>query len=319
MQLFCWATSRRMEHTSLEIYQLRSFITVAQEGNLSRASEKLFLSQPAVSAHIKALEDELGVDLFERISRGMRLTAAGETLRLSAEKTLAAAKEMLAQARRMTRELSGNIRLGTMADPFSLRLGEVLSRFSCDYPKVGFQIRGGIWGDVLDAVRADDLDAGYVLGKSEADSVLAFHKLADIRLYIAAPAAWKEKIAHADWPQLAALPWLATPPRCAFHDIMRDLLQNYPSADTRLIEADQEATLKGLVASGAGLALIREDKALPAEAAGEICLWKKNTYCTGLLFVWRKDRSQDPVLQALLGLVQQVWGSAEPAASLQLS
>jgi len=303
----------------VEIYQLRSFITVAQEGNLSRASEKLFLSQPAVSAHIKALEDELGVDLFERTSRGMRLTAAGETLRLSAEKTLAAAKEMLTQARQMTRELSGNLRLGTMSDPFSLRLGEVLSSFSSDHPKVGLQIRGGIWGNVLDAVRADDLDAGYVLGKIEADSALAYYKLADIRLYIAAAAAWKDKIAHADWPQLAALPWLATPPGCAFHGLVKALLKDYPSADTRLIEADQEAILKGLVASGAGLALIREDKALPAEAAGEICLWKKNTYSSDLIFVCRKDRSQDATLQALLALFQSVWGVTKPAESLQLS
>ncbi len=303
----------------MEIYQLRSFITVVQEGNLSRASEKLFLSQPAVSAHIKALEDELGVDLFERTSRGMRLTAAGETLRLSAEKTLAAAREMLTQARRMTRELSGNLRLGTMSDPFSLRLGEVLSRFSGAHPKVGFQIRGGIWGNVLDAVRADDLDAGYVLGKIEADSVLAYYKLAEIRLYVAAAAAWKDKIAHADWPQLAALPWLATPPACAFHGLVKALLKDYPSADTRLIEADQEAILKGLVASGAGLALIREDKALPAEAAGEICLWKKSTYSSDLIFVCRKDRSQDAMLQALLACFQSVWGVTKPAESLQLS
>ena len=303
----------------MEIYQLRSFVSVAHQGNLSRAAEKLFLSQPAVSAHIKALEEEFGVDLFERSSRGMRLTAMGETLVASAEKTLAAAREMLTQARQLTGELSGTIRLGTMSDPFSLRLGEVLGRFSSDYPKVGFQIRGGIGGDVLDAVRADDLDVGYVLGKAEPDGVLVFHQLAEIRLCIAAPAAWKEKIANADWPQLAALPWLATPPRCAFHGIVNDLLKDYPGATMHLVEADQEATLKGLVASGAGLALLREDKALISEAAGEICLWKKNTYCTDLLFVCRKERSQDPALQALLGLVQQVWKAAEPASAVRTS
>lgn len=307
----------------MEIYQLRSFASVAHEGNLSRAAEKLFLSQPAVSAHIKALEEELGVDLFERSSKGMRLTTMGEILMVSAEKTLAAATEMLTQARQLRKELSGNIRLGTMSDPFSLRLGEVLSRFSSDYPKVGFQIRGGIWGDVLDAVRADDLDAGYVMGRVEPDGALIFHQLAEIRLCIAAPAAWQEKIANADWPQLAALPWLATPPRCAFHGIVNDLLKDYPNATMHLVEADQEATLQGLVASGAGLALIREDKALISEAAGEICLWKKNTYCTDLLFVCRKERSQDPALQALLGLLQQAWKAKEAAsvvrAGLQLS
>lgn len=58
----------------MEIYQLRTFVTIAKEGSITRASELLFLSQPAVSAHIKAMEDELGLVLFERTPRGMSLT-----------------------------------------------------------------------------------------------------------------------------------------------------------------------------------------------------------------------------------------------------
>ncbi|MCP5237554.1 MAG: LysR family transcriptional regulator [Zoogloeaceae bacterium] len=53
----------------MELYHLRTFVTVAEEGHLTRASERLFTSQPAVSAHIKALEEELGVTLFERTPR----------------------------------------------------------------------------------------------------------------------------------------------------------------------------------------------------------------------------------------------------------
>ena len=61
----------------MELYHLRTFVTVAEEGHLTRASERLFTSQPAVSAHIKALEEELGVTLFDRTPRGMQLTPAG--------------------------------------------------------------------------------------------------------------------------------------------------------------------------------------------------------------------------------------------------
>ena len=64
----------------MELYQLRTFAAVADEGHLTRASERLHLSQPAVSGHIKALEGELGVRLFERASTGMQLTAAGSEL-----------------------------------------------------------------------------------------------------------------------------------------------------------------------------------------------------------------------------------------------
>src|SRR5258706_14330728 len=70
----------------MELYQLRSFAAVAELGHLTRAAEKLHISQPALSAQIKALEDELGVALFERTPSGMTLTAAGQRLLTEASK-----------------------------------------------------------------------------------------------------------------------------------------------------------------------------------------------------------------------------------------
>ena len=64
----------------MELYQFRKFAAVAELGHLTRAAERLHVSQPAVSAQIKALEDELGVTLFERVSSGMVLTSAGRKL-----------------------------------------------------------------------------------------------------------------------------------------------------------------------------------------------------------------------------------------------
>ena len=74
----------------MDFYQLKTFVTVAREGSVTRASERLHLSQPAVSAHIKALEDALGLTLFERTPRGMSLTADGRRLVVKAELALSA-------------------------------------------------------------------------------------------------------------------------------------------------------------------------------------------------------------------------------------
>ena len=81
----------------MELYHLRTFVTVAEEGHLTRASERLFTSQPAVSAHIKALEEELGVTLFERTPRGMQLTPAGDRLLATARTTLASTNDIYTQ------------------------------------------------------------------------------------------------------------------------------------------------------------------------------------------------------------------------------
>src|SRR4051812_14062722 len=78
----------------MELYLLRTFVAVAQAGHVTRASEKLHISQPAVSGQIKALEGELDLALFERTSGGMELTFAGERLLGDAERVLAAAQDL---------------------------------------------------------------------------------------------------------------------------------------------------------------------------------------------------------------------------------
>src|SRR5512140_294423 len=88
----------RREHEPMELYQLRTFLAIARTGNLTRAASILATSQPAVSAQLRALEDELGVELFSRTSRGMELTAAGLALRPRAEDLDARATELLAVA-----------------------------------------------------------------------------------------------------------------------------------------------------------------------------------------------------------------------------
>ena len=110
----------------MEIYQLRAFVTVAKIGHLTRAAEALHVTQPAVTGQIKALEEELGIALFDRRPGRIALTRAGERLLPEAEKVLAAAGSLLGQARELQGEVSGSLVIGTVGDPDSLRLGSLL-------------------------------------------------------------------------------------------------------------------------------------------------------------------------------------------------
>src|SRR5512136_406485 len=108
----------------MELYHLRSFVAVANEGHLSRAAKRLYISQPAVSAHIKTLEEELGVALFARTPQGMRLTKEGHHLKTQAEKTLHTIQELFQQAQRLQNDLTATVRIGINTDPEALRIGD---------------------------------------------------------------------------------------------------------------------------------------------------------------------------------------------------
>src|SRR5258705_2375805 len=130
----------------MELYQLRSFAAVAELGHLTRAAEKLHISQPALSAQIKALEDELGVALFDRTPSGMVLTAAGQTLLPEASKVVMAARALSSHAKAFAGEVAGRATVGTLSDPEFLRLGGFFAQALERDPLVEIELRHAVSG-----------------------------------------------------------------------------------------------------------------------------------------------------------------------------
>src|SRR5439155_24661686 len=129
----------------MELYQLRGFAAVAECGHLTRAAERLHLSQPALSAQIKALEDELGVHLFERGPSGMALTAAGKRLLPEATKVLADAASLHGKARPMEGEVAWRVRVVPLRGRVFIRptslLGPTCALFSLSDVALGDRLR----------------------------------------------------------------------------------------------------------------------------------------------------------------------------------
>jgi len=297
----------------MELYQLRGFIAVAELAHLTRAAERLHVSQPALSAQIKALEDELGVQLFERAPAGMILTAAGKRLLPEAIKVVADAAALHGKARAMEGEVAGHVRVGTLADPGFIRLADFLTKATERFPLIEIELHHEVSGAAFEKVRDGALDASFYYGDLTHPAVGSV-PLREFAYRIAAPAAWRDQIVGAGWAAIAALPWLMAPAISTHHVLATRMFAERGSAPSTLIEADNELVLRTLVASGLGVALVREDLAQEAEAAGEVIVWSDARLVTTLQFIYASAKREEPDVRALIGVIADVW-RAPPTAS----
>jgi len=293
----------------MELYQLRSFAAVADVGHLTRAAEQLHVSQPAVSAQIKALEDELGVALFDRVSSGMVLTPAGRRLLPEARKVMSAAQTLRSRARGLANAVVGRVRVGAVSDPEFTRVGDLLSHALDAHPLLEIEVHHEVSGAAFAKVRDGTLDASFYYG-SLADTDVNAMPLADFAYRIVAPAAWRDAIAVAEWNAIVAMPWIMTPPISTLSTLANDLFATRGSSPVRRVEADNEAIIRSLVTAGLGVALMREDLALDAAALGDVALWEGVRLPTTLQFIHRADRAHDPEIRALRDVLARVFGQA---------
>jgi DNA-binding transcriptional LysR family regulator len=297
----------------MELYQLRSFAAVAELGHLTRAADRLHVSQPAVSAQIKALEDELGVALFERTSTGMVLTPAGHKLLPEAQKVVAAAQSLRSRARAIQGVVVGRARVGTVSDPDFVRVGDFLSHALEAHPLLQIELHHEVSGAAFEKVRDGTHDASFYYGNLAHPGVTAV-PLADFAFRIVAPADWRARVADASWDDIVAMPWIMTPPISSMTALADGLFSARGVSPARRIEADNEAVIRSLVMAGLGVALMREDLALDAADAGEVALWEGARLETTLQFIHLAQRKDDPEIRALLDVLHHVW---TPAAAMR--
>ena len=291
----------------MELYHLRTFVTVAEEGHLTRASERLYTSQPAISAHIKALEEELGVSLFVRTPRGMTLSPAGERLLEFARQTLNSAGELQQQAKSLQGELMGRVRIGLNTDAAFLRLTELQLALSERHPQLEVEFLAGSTGINVPQLRIGKLDASFVSGPCDdpqLDSVL----LCQEELAVAVPTSMRERLGDADVPALAQLPWVYTTPECAHYAVMQKLFESHSCQPVKTVLANQEDALAAMVRAGVGLGIMRREQVEVAAREGSAYPLELELPSVDLRFAYLAKRANDPVLKAVRALLSRLWG-----------
>jgi DNA-binding transcriptional LysR family regulator len=146
----------------MELRHLRYFVAVAEELHFSRAAERLHISQPPLSQQIRQFEDELGVALFTRTRRSVRLTDAGRVILEDARRTLAQAAKIVLDARRAAQGEAGVLRLGfSGAAPYTT-LPALLRAFRLQFPDIALSLFERSSEEQIELLASSVIDAGLI-------------------------------------------------------------------------------------------------------------------------------------------------------------
>ena len=282
----------------MELYQLKTFVTVADTGNLTQAAERLFTSQPAVSAHIKALEEELELKLFDRTPKGMRLTEDGMILREKAQAVLNAGNDLKLKAKTLQGVLTGQAKIGLNADAEYLLLAKWHNALMTQYTQLKMQLTQGTSIELLKKVSSGSLDVTFFSG-SNPYKELTYIELCTTHAVIAAAPKWKEQIKNATINDLAKLPWIYPEPLCIYHKLIKQIFAD-TQQPTLITSSAAEDSTNALLRAGVGLAFIRDDEADTMLKKGEIIVWPGEAFSLPLRLAHLKSRENDPIIKALL-------------------
>lgn len=146
----------------MDVQGLEAFWWIAKTGSFNRAAERLFLTQPSVTARIQALEKELGQQLFERRPRGVRLTDAGRALLPHAERVLQDIKRARQAVLDLQTASGGTLSVGSALTTSAYLLPDILTKFKRAYPKVEVLVHTGRSHQVQQLVLDDTVQVGLV-------------------------------------------------------------------------------------------------------------------------------------------------------------
>lgn len=303
---------------------LRCFVTVATESGISRAAEKVNLSQSAVSLQIKHLEDSLGISLFDRTSKGLVLNANGEALLPFAKSCLDDLEAFGAAAERIAGTARETLRIGTILDPEFTRLGSLLGALARTNPGLVVELHHGTSDDALARISRRELDAGFYLdardhpeptgpaacdasGRPQRFDVLVLQQFV---YRVAAPPGWEAKVLGKGWAQLAQLPWLATPAASAHRRLLAPVFERLRVEPRRSAVANQESLTLDLIGAGAGLGLVRDDVVRREGASRKLVIADAVHLDCVMSFVALRGRAESSPLRQTWDALREIWGAS---------
>jgi len=294
----------------MELRHLRYFVAVGEEEHYGRGAQRLRVAQPALSRQIQDLEEEVGFKLFDRLSRGVRLSTAGKLFLEEARRILQQVDEATKRAKRVASGQLGTLRVGFVESmswhgvvPDSFR------QFRERQPNAELQIKPMSSLEQIATVQSGQLDAGFVFTIANIDRELAQLAIAFINLMLAVPKGHplaKSKSLRLRDLSSASFIWFPRRESPVFYDqLMHACFRGGLKSPHVVQEGVNEATILSLVSCGLGVAFV--SSATRWRCPDSVVLLSVTDLKLPLPFalIWRKDNSS-PLLVKFLAEVQML-------------
>lgn len=260
------------EKVDMDAGDLEIFTAVAESGGISKAALILNTVQSNVTQRIRLLEDELGVPLFHRHSRGVTLTGAGTRLVPYAERI----GHLICEAKEALRDgpnPGGKIRIGALETATAVRLPPLLSMFAKSFPGVDIDIQTGTSAELTQKLLSYKLDAAFVAGPVDHPEVSAIPLLKEELVLATAPGmkSFQELI---DTTGSAPIKVVVFRSGCSYRTRFESLLAARGLINVRSMEFGTLDGIIGCVSAGIGITFLPRVVLTPYEAAGRIALHK---------------------------------------------
>lgn len=288
----------------MELRHLRHFLALAEELHFGRAARRLSISQPPLSASIRQLEEDLGVRLFERSSRQVRLTAAGAAFLVESRRILAQAADARALVGRIASGLSGRLQVGFVASMLYRGMPELLARHRDSHPGIEVVLRELNSGEQLDALLAGRLDAGFVHAPTVPAGLDGVEVLVEPFVCCVPTSHPQARRRNADLARLSDEPLVlfAREVSPEYHDRIVSLCVESGFTPRQRHEVRHWLTVLAFVAAGMGVALVPASLARAGMAGVRFLAVRNRRVQSVTRMLWAPDR----MTPALRGLVESV-------------
>lgn len=245
----------------MELRQLRYFFHIAELEHFGKAAERLHIAQPALTRQIKQLEEEIGVELFERLPRGVKLTAAGHVFFSQTRDLLAQCDKMVKLTQQVSRGQSGLLRIG-FADgvTFNKTFSQILRNFRQTYPHVVLDLVPASSIEQAELISRNDLDLGFVYWLPKGQSVKSI-QFAEEELMLAvsksSPLAKRKTLTIKDVGEYPIV-WFPRANSPAYYDLIVSRFERNGCSLNVIQEGNNESTMLSLVSADIGATFITE-------------------------------------------------------------